>query len=99
PSALADAAGVKVGIVGVMTIVALRATLQANVRGLRVAPLGQAIAAEATKLRTAGAQIVIVAAHAGGRCARFDQPSDLSSCESESEIFQVARKLPKGLVD
>src|SRR5476649_802395 len=63
PSVLVDAAGVKVGVVGVMTIVALRATLAANVQGLRVAPLGPAIAAEASKLRAAGAQVVIVASH------------------------------------
>ena len=49
-----------------------------------------------SKLRAAGAEVVIVAAHAGGRCERFDQPADLSSCEPESEIFRVARSLPHG---
>jgi 2',3'-cyclic-nucleotide 2'-phosphodiesterase (5'-nucleotidase family) len=99
PSVLVDAAGIKVGVVGVMTIDALRSTLAANVQGLRIAPLGPTIAANASKLRAAGAEVVIVAAHAGGRCDRFDQPADLSSCESESEIFRVARSLPHGLVD
>jgi 5'-nucleotidase len=99
PSVLVDAAGVKVGVVGVMTIDALRSTLAANVQGLRIAPLGPTIATEASRLRAAGAEVVIVASHAGGRCDRFDRPADLSSCESESEIFQVARSLPHGLVD
>jgi len=99
PSVLIDVAGVKVGIVGVMTIDALRSTLAVNVQGLRIAPLAPTIAEEAAKLRGAGAGIVIVAAHAGGRCDRFDQPADLASCELESEIFQVARQLPRGLVD
>jgi 2',3'-cyclic-nucleotide 2'-phosphodiesterase (5'-nucleotidase family) len=99
PSVLLQAAGVRVGIVGVMTIDALRSTLAANVQRLRIAPLGPAIAAHAATLRAAGADVVIVAAHAGGRCERFDQPTDLSSCESESEIFQVARSLRPGLVD
>jgi 5'-nucleotidase len=99
PSMLTEAAGVKVGIVGVMTIEALRATLVVNTRGLRVAPLAPAIAAEASKLRAAGAQVVIVASHAGGNCRRFDDPSDLSSCDDSSEIFAVARALPPGLVD
>jgi 5'-nucleotidase len=99
PSVLVDAAGIKVGIVGVMTIDALRSTLAANVQGLRIAPLAPTIAAEASKLRAAGAEVIIVAAHAGGRCDRFDQPTDFSSCDSESEIFQVARSLPRGLVD
>ena len=99
PSALVDVAGVKVGIVGVMTIDGLRSTIAANVQGLRIAPLEPTIAAEAKKLREAGAEVVIVAAHAGGRCDRFESPADLSSCDTESEIFQLARGLPAGLVD
>jgi len=99
PSAIVRSAGVTVGIIGVMTIDALRSTIAANVRGLRVAPPGPAIAVEASKLRAAGADIVIVAAHAGGRCERFDRPADLSSCDMDSEIFEVARALPHGLVD
>jgi 5'-nucleotidase len=98
-SVLVEAAGVKVGIVGVMTIDALRLTLAANVQGLRVAPLAPTITAEASKLRAAGADVVVVAAHAGGRCDRFDQPADLSSCDGESEIFQLARRLPRNMVD
>ena len=99
PSVLVDAAGIKVGIVGLMTIDALQSTIAANVQGLRIAPLGLTIAANASKLRAAGAEVVIVAAHAGGRCERFDQPADLSSCEPESEIFRVANNLSPGLVD
>jgi 5'-nucleotidase len=99
PAVLVNAAEVRVGIIGVMTIGALRATLPVNVIGLRVTPLVPAIVEEASKLRAAGADVVIVAAHAGGRCTRFDQPTDLSSCDPTSEIFQVARNLPPGLVD
>src|SRR4029434_4019217 len=99
PSVLVDAAGVRLGVVGVMTIDALRLTLAANVQGLRVAPLAPTILAEASKLRAAGADVVVVAAHAGGRCDRFDQPADLSSCDDESEIFQLARSLPANTVD
>ena len=69
PSVLVEAAGVKVGIVGVMSIDALRATLPVNVQGLRVTPLAAAVATEAAKLRAAGARVVIVGAHAGGACA------------------------------
>ncbi len=99
PSALLDIAGVKVGIVGIMTIDALRATLATNVHGLRVAPLAPTVAAEAAKLRAAGATVVIVGAHAGGACAEFTNPTDLSSCDDEAEIFRLARSLPRGLVD
>ncbi len=99
PSVMVDAAGIKVGLVGVMTFDALRSTIVANVQGLGIAPLAPTIVAEASKLRAAGAEVVIVVSHAGGRCDRFDRPADLSSCDSQSEIFQVARSVPPGLVD
>jgi 2',3'-cyclic-nucleotide 2'-phosphodiesterase (5'-nucleotidase family) len=98
-STLLTAAGVKVGIVGVMSIDALRATLRANVQGLHVAPLAETVAAEAAALRARGAQVVIVGAHAGGACAELAAPSDLTSCDSDAEIFRLAAKLPHGLVD
>jgi 5'-nucleotidase len=94
-----EAAGVKVGIVGVMTINALRATLAANVHGLRVTGLADAVASEASKLRASGARLIIVGAHAGGACTDFKEPADLSSCDASSEIFRLARSLPKNLVD
>jgi 5'-nucleotidase len=43
--------------------------------------------------------VIVVTAHAGGSCSRFDRPTDLSSCDPSSEIFALARSLPKGLVD
>lgn len=99
PSMTAVVAGVKVGVVGVMTTVAMRSTLAANVKGLRTSPLVEAIRTHAEALRAAGAQVIVVAAHAGGRCTRFEAPDDLSSCEDSAEIFEVARALPPGLVD
>ena len=98
-STLVEAAGVKVGIVGAMTFDALTKTLGANVGGLSVAPLTDAIRTEASALRSAGAQLVVVVAHAGGDCAGLDDPNDLSSCDAEAEIFDVVRRLPPGLVD
>jgi 5'-nucleotidase len=99
PSVLVEAAGVTVGIVGVMTIDGLRSTIAANVQGLRLAPLHETVAFEAARLRASGAGIVVVAAHAGGRCSQFERPGDLSSCDAGSEIFQMAKRLPPALVD
>ena len=99
PSAVVTAAGLQVGIVGVMTGGALSATIAANTRGLRVAPLAETIEAAATRLRASGASVVVVTAHAGGRCTEFTTPTDLSSCDPSGEIMQVARALPAGLVD
>jgi 5'-nucleotidase len=99
PSVVVDAAGIRVGIVGVMTFDALSMTLAANVHGLSIAPLAAAIAREATALRTSGAQLVIVAAHAGGVCESFDDPADANACYPATEMFEVAGRLPRGLVD
>ena len=99
PAVVVQAAGIKAGIIGVMTRQALTATIASNVGGLSVAPLAETIRGHATALRAQGAAVVIVTAHAGGRCSNFDRPEDLSSCEPSSEIFRVARELPRGLVD
>ena len=82
-----------------MTRFALTATIAANVTHLAIAPLADTIRTHATALRAQGADIVVVTAHAGGRCTEFDRPEDLSSCNANDEIFTVARELPAGLVD
>jgi 5'-nucleotidase len=99
PSIVAEAAGIRVGIVGVMTLGALSMTLTANVHGLAVAPLLDAIEREANALRASGAHLVIVAAHAGGACTEVGTPADVSSCDAAAEMFAVAQRLPRGLVD
>jgi 5'-nucleotidase len=99
PSMTVEAAGIKVGIVGVMTAFGLRATLPLNVRGLHMAPLAEAVTAQARSLRAAGATIVLVAAHAGGGCDKFDNPRDLSTCDPTAEIFDLARDVQTGLID
>ena len=99
PSTIVDAAGLRVGIVGVMTYDGLTRTLAANVGGLDTTALAPAVEREARHLRRRGADLVLVLAHAGGECARFDDPADLTSCDDNSEIFRLARRLPDGLVD
>ncbi|MDH3482133.1 MAG: metallophosphoesterase, partial [Gammaproteobacteria bacterium] len=98
-SVIVDVKGVKVGIIGVMTARALQVTIAANVVGLRVAPLVETITEEAQALRDRGASVVVVTAHAGSRCTKFVDPTDLSSCNMAGEIMRVAAALPTGLVD
>jgi 5'-nucleotidase len=99
PSILREVAGIRVGIVGVTSEETLETTISANVKGLEVGPVAKTIEAQATRLREQGAQVIVVAAHAGGDCTRFDDPSSLGSCDRDAEIFEVARDLPQGLVD
>lgn len=99
PSAMVETAGVRVGIVGVMTADGLTKTLAANVQGLATTALAPSVEDEALQLRRRGADVVVVLAHAGGWCEQFDDPADLSSCDDDAEIFRLARRLPAGLVD
>ena len=99
PSAIVLRAGIKVGLIGVLTEYTLQTTILANTKGLRIAPLAESIVAQARELRAAGASLVIVLAHAGSRCTEFADPLDLSSCAMSGEIMRVANDIPPGLVD
>jgi len=99
PSTMLNAAGIDVGVIGLITSEALVTTMAANIVGLEFRPLAKAIEREATRLRADGADLVIVTAHAGSGCTEFDDPLDLSSCYLDGEIVRVANALPTGLVD
>jgi len=96
PSAIVEVAGVRVGLVGMITETGLRQTLAAHVVGLATRPLVATVAAEARALHARGADIVVLATHAGGWCGETFDPHDLSSCDDGSEIFRLARELPRG---
>jgi 5'-nucleotidase len=98
-STMVKRAGVQIGIIGVLTESTPSSTIAANTRGIRIAPLADAIEAQARLLRENGAALIVVVAHAGSRCLEFDDPFDTSSCEMSGEIMQVASALPAGLVD
>jgi len=98
-STVTEVAGVSVGLVGVATIETPYTTMPANFAGLEVMPLPETIEREARALRSRGAQIVIAIVHAGGSCAEFEDPEDLSSCRLDDELFRVVRALPRGVVD
>jgi 2',3'-cyclic-nucleotide 2'-phosphodiesterase (5'-nucleotidase family) len=99
PSVLIEQGGVKVGIVGVTLPALARASAPDTVGDLRLSPSGEAIAVEAARLRGRGAAVVVAAAHEGGHCADLQAPDDLTSCQDDSPVFELARALPPGLVD
>jgi 2',3'-cyclic-nucleotide 2'-phosphodiesterase (5'-nucleotidase family) len=97
-SALIEVQGVKIGLIGALTLATPRIVMPRWFAGLEVTPLAPAIAEQASALRAAGASLVVLLAHAGAECASFDDPRDLSSCD-DGEIFEVVRALPRGAVD
>jgi 5'-nucleotidase len=98
PSTIIETAGIRVGLIGLMTFGGLRQTLPSHVLGLRTSPLVPAIQREAAALRQGGAEIVVVVAHEGGWCGDTSNPRDLRSCDEQGEIFDIARRLPPGTV-
>ncbi|MBK9030949.1 MAG: 5'-nucleotidase C-terminal domain-containing protein [Myxococcales bacterium] len=90
---------VVVGVIGVTTEATPFTTMPANFVGLAMAKPVLAIAAEAADLRKRGAQVVVVAAHVGSKCADLHDPSDLSSCDQEEELFTMVDALQPGAVD
>ncbi|MCB9559967.1 MAG: 5'-nucleotidase C-terminal domain-containing protein [Kofleriaceae bacterium] len=98
-SVTVDAAGVKVGIIGVTTEATPFTTMPANFAGLAMVMPAVAVQREAEALRAAGAELVVVTAHVGSKCSDLHDPSDLSSCDTSEELFRMADALPRGLVD
>ena len=98
-SMLVEVGGVKIGVIGASTEATPFTTMPANFVGLEIAPPAQQIADEARQLRDKGAQVIAVTAHIGSRCKDLDKPNDISSCDTNEELFRVISDLPKGLVD
>jgi 2',3'-cyclic-nucleotide 2'-phosphodiesterase (5'-nucleotidase family) len=99
PSALVSKGKMKIGIIGLTSFETPKTTMAANFKGLQMAPLVPVIVDEAAALRKKGAHVIVVSAHAGGRCEKVDNANDTSSCKQDEEIFQVAKALPPGTVD
>jgi 5'-nucleotidase len=96
---MVDVGDAKIGIIGLANAGTATMTAPANFAGLRALPLAPVVVAAAKDLRRKGAHAVVVVGHVGGSCKEFTRADDLTSCEADSEIFQLARALPAGAVD
>ncbi|MCB9786195.1 MAG: bifunctional metallophosphatase/5'-nucleotidase [Deltaproteobacteria bacterium] len=99
PSMMVQRGGFRIGLVGVITEDTPGITFPDVGQRLQFTDAAAAVAREALALRQQGAELVMVLAHLGGACQRFDAPDDVTSCEQDSAAFRMARVLPKGLVD
>jgi len=93
------AGGPAVGVIGLSGEDTPWVTMPRNVTGLAFTSAARAARLEASRLRAAGAEIVVAVAHVGGRCGDLSDPDDLSSCDPGSDLFRLARALPPGTVD
>lgn len=98
-SATVNVGGVDIGIIGVATENLRWVVRPSHFEGLAAVSIADTVNREARALRKSGAEIIVVAAHAGARCTSFVNPDDLSDCTANGEIFRVAREIEPGLVD
>ncbi len=91
--------GVKVGIFGLATPTTPKTTNPVNVASLRFGSLALEAISAATALRGRGAEVVIAVMHAGGKCASYDNPRDISSCSPKQELFEMLEEIPPGTLD
>jgi 2',3'-cyclic-nucleotide 2'-phosphodiesterase (5'-nucleotidase family) len=82
---LVTVGGVRIGIIGVATVVTPTTTLPANVADLRFTNPIPVVNARARALRGRGAQLVVVVAHAGAFCATTPTPT------CDGEIVELAQ--------
>ncbi len=97
PTALIQKRGISVGLIGISTEDTPKTTIAVNFAGLRVLPPAPVVKARALELRKQGAKLVVVIAHAGGKCLTFGD--DDKSCDENQEIMKLAEALPEGTVD
>lgn len=113
PSVILNAGRVKVGVIGLSTEQTPGATRPDYVKDLEFKELAKIAAAESKKLRSQGANVIVVLAHAGVQCdldqangvnskprGRIKGPQDPQTmCDPNSEIAQLLKKIPQGTVD
>ncbi len=80
--------GVRIGIVGVASVLTPRTTMASNVADLRFAPAAPVIDQHVRSLRKRGATVVIVAAHDGAFC---NGRGDAQTCGGE--VLEIAQGL------
>lgn len=100
PSALVQAGGVKVGLIGAITVDTPNVTTPGNVVGLEFRDAAPEVLAEAKRLRAQGAELVVLTAHIGGGCGGDPKKlDDVSQCDASSELWRLLHALPKGTLD
>jgi 5'-nucleotidase len=108
PSALIDAGGVKVGVIGITTRDTPVTTRHEFVADLEFKDPAEITVREAKSLRERGAQVIVLVAHAGLKCerpvptdhTRVRKPGDAQGdCNERSEIVRLLSDIPAGTVD
>ncbi|MCM2323788.1 MAG: bifunctional metallophosphatase/5'-nucleotidase [Oligoflexia bacterium] len=108
PSKLYQLGKVKVGVIGLSTLDTPKTTRSSYIKNLSFTDLREATLRETQSLRTQGAEVILVVAHAGLKCSPGRSPTwhmirkesdPLGECGDKDEMVRLLRSLPEGTVD
>jgi len=89
----------RIGIIGLSTPDTPNVTMASNVVNLSFTDPVPATIAAANELRAQKVDAIVLIAHFGGRCRSTHDPNDTSSCDIDTEAWEMLQKLPAGTVD
>jgi 5'-nucleotidase len=98
-SALIERKGVRIGLIGLSTPMTPSVTLAQNVASLEFRELEQTTIELAAELRERGAQVVLLALHAGTGCPVGTGPHETQACDVRGELWRLLHEIPPGTVD
>jgi 5'-nucleotidase len=101
-SELVDEGGLKVGLIGLANPETSMLTLRENITSLEFLAPAPVVIREAAELRKAGAQLVVVVAHFGGKCERVGGREGEESCAHGGQLQAMSdmlHALPPGTID
>lgn len=94
PSKRVEIGGVPIGLIGAVTEDTPRTTNALNLRDVTIAPIVEAVRAEAEALRRSGVAAVVLTVHEGANCSAFDNPKNLAPCENpDGRVLKLVRAL------
>jgi 5'-nucleotidase len=108
PSKMIEVAGYHIGVVGFSTQQTPTTTRYENVADLEFRDPLKPVSEEAKAIRSQGANLVLLTAHAGTVCEDksdlkawkiWTESTQTSKCDDEQEIYKLATDLKPGLID
>ena len=98
PWKMVESRGVKVGLIGAITLDTPKVTMSRNVQGLRFTDEAEAINAQVPAVKAAGADLIVVLIHEGGATKAGPNNPGMQCDEMAGRIKGISEKLDPSVV-